>query len=565
MALRLRAGDRGSPGTLGGVPPNRWGRYRQALGWVLIACLIVGCGGPSQPQGSSPPTDRRGSPDPAETADRRSPAGRETSGQAGGSVRRPATTNGSGGTVGRPATTNVRRPGTTNAEKPAADDDPAADGRPEPERVRLLADLLEVPDGASQWVPGLPRIEVDEARAAAAGIRKLQGERLTLYTDLQPDAEIDVLPEVFSQAFPQWCEYFSIDPADHADWRATGFLMEDKETFRRAGLVPESLPEFAHGFSWNYDLWMFEQPTAYYRRHLLLHEGTHSFMNTILRGCGPPWYMEGTAELLGTHQWLDGRLTLNVMPPTRDDVPMWGRIKMVQDAFEAGQALGLRGVIEYRPGSQFRNEPYAWCWAAAAFLDRHPRYCERFRQLGRFVLEPDFSTRFYGLIGDDWAGLADEWQVFVADLEYGYDVARMAVDDFTPGEPLAEAGTRVEVAADRGWQNSGLRLEAGVAYRVRAVGRYQVADRPQIWWCEPGGVSIRYYKGRPLGMLLAAVRPDRPEPTGPSPLIRPLAVGLGATLRPEQSGTLFLRINDSAAELDDNAGTLTAYLRAESG
>ena len=73
------------------------------------------------------------------------------------------------------------------------------------------------------------------------------------------------------------------------------------------------------------------------------------------------------------------------------------------------------------------------------------------------------------------------------------------------------AGTpSVTVAADRGWQNSGLRLEAGVSYRLTAAGRYQVAKTTKVWWCEPGGVSIRYYRGRPLGILLAAVRPDHP-------------------------------------------------------
>ncbi len=508
----------------------------------MIACLIVGCGGPTQPQGDPARAPRADRPTVrVDSAPRKAPG-----------ASRP----------GPDARAAARRGSPDPAETP---DEPASDDWPEPQRVASLDDLLEVPDGASRWVADLPRMEVDEARAAAAGIRKLRSERLTLFTDLEPDEEIEVLPEVFRQAFPQWCEYFGVDPADHADWRATGFLIKDKEAFRRAGLVPEAIPEFAHGFSWNYELWMYEQPSAYYRRHLLLHEGTHSFMNTILRSCGPPWYMEGTAELLGTHRWHDGRLKLNYMPATRDDVPMWGRIKIVQDAFEAGRALTLQRVIEYRPGPQFRNEPYGWCWAAAAFLDGHPRYRRPFRQLRQFVVEPDFSTRFRRLIGDDWDGLADEWQVFVADLEYGYDVARAAVDDFTPGKPLAEAGTSVRVAADRGWQNSGLRLEAGVAYRVRAAGRYQVADQPQIWWCEPGGVSIRYYQGRPLGMLLAAVRPDPPDPDGPSPLIRPLAVGLGATLRPDHSGTLFLRINDSAAELDDNAGTLTAYIRAGSG
>jgi len=539
----------------------------------MIACLIVGCGGPSQPQEPSEPArvaervpakataseqaklhaDRRGSPAPAETPDRRSPTGLETSGQSRARPDEPPARRRDGAGPGPVAEQDPR--GSEEARR-------APDDRPQPQRVPSLADLLEVPDGASRWVPDLVRMEVDEARAAAAGIRKLQSERLTLFTDLEPDEEVDVLPEVFRQAFTQWCEYLGVDPADHADWRATGFLMKDKEAFRRAGLVPDALPEFEHGFSRNYDLWLYEQPSAYYRRHLLLHEGTHSFMNTVLRGCGPPWYMEGTAELLGTHRWHEGRLRLNYMPASRDEVPMWGRIKIVQDAFEAGHALTLQRVIEYRPGTQFRNEPYGWCWAAAALLDGHPRYRRPFRQLPQFVLDPGFSTRFARLIGDDWDGLAEEWQVFVADLEYGYDVARMAVDDFAPGGPLAEAGTSVRVAADRGWQNSGLRLEAGVAYRVRASGRYQVADQPRIWWCEPGGVSIRYYKRRPLGMLLAAVRPNA---DGPSPLIRPIAVGLGATLRPEHSGTLFLRINDSAAELDDNAGTLTVYVRAGSG
>ena len=42
----------------------------------------------------------------------------------------------------------------------------------------------------------------------------------------------------------------------------------------------------------------------------------------------------------------------------------------------------------------------------------------------------------------------------------GNDIARTAID-FTPGKPLAASRALVSVAADRGWQNSGLRLEAG--------------------------------------------------------------------------------------------------------
>src|SRR5207237_7879020 len=113
-----------------------------------------------------------------------------------------------------------------------------------------------------------------------------------------PSPAVDELPAVFDAAIPQWVAYFGVEKTLWPDWRMNGFLIVDKERFRRAGVLPETLPEFSHGYSYGYELWMNEQPSDYYRRHLLLHEGTHGFMNTVLGSCGPPWYMEGTAELL---------------------------------------------------------------------------------------------------------------------------------------------------------------------------------------------------------------------------------------------------------------------------
>jgi hypothetical protein len=415
-------------------------------------------------------------------------------------------------------------------------------------RVAILALILLAPVEAGAAF-------VDDARAAAAGIRKLPGRRLTLYTDV-PGGEIDQLPAIFEQAFPQWCRYFHIKEADHADWRMTGFLMKDKARFRRAGLMPRQLPPFEHGFSWGTVLWIYEQPSDYYRRHLLLHEGTHGFMNSLLGGCGPTWYREGMAEHLATHRWHHGQLTLGYMPRNRDDVPHWGRIRLIQDAVANRHAFRLPAVIELEPSVEERVDLYAWCWAAVTLLDRHPRYQGRFRQLFRFVQSPDFNERFRRLFAADWQELCEQWQLMVANMEYGYDVARSAVD-FAPGKPLPERGpTHVGIAAARGWQNSGFRLEAGVRYRLTAAGRYQVAKTTKVWWCEPGGVSIRYYQGRPLGVLLAAVRPDQPATGSTSALLRPSVVGLGTTLSPAATGTLFLKINDSPGELDDNAGEL---------
>jgi hypothetical protein len=366
---------------------------------------------------------------------------------------------------------------------------------------------------------------------------------------------------VFEQAFPQWCRYFGVDESKHADWRMTGVLMKDKARFVECGLLPGNLPPFSHGFTWNDTLWVYQQPSDYYRRHLLLHEGTHGFMLTMLGSCGPPWYMEGLAEYLGTHRWHDGRLTLGYMPDSREEVPEWGRVRIIQDAAAEHRSPSLKTVVDFPPSAHQETSAYAWCWAAVTLLDRHPRYHERFRQLIPLVRQPDFNEQFYRLFKTDWQELCEEWELMTANMAYGYDVVRSAVD-FTPGKALPAKGVSLVIAADHGWQNSGLQLEAGAKYRLTASGRYQVAKDPK-WQCEPGGVSIRYYQGRPLGILLAAVRPDHPSPESPSVLLHPTVIGLGATLSPAEAGTLFLKINHSAGELKDNSGELKVDVRRE--
>jgi len=172
----------------------------------------------------------------------------------------------------------------------------------------------------------------------------------------------------------------------------------------------------------------------------------------------------------------------------------------------------------------------------------------------------EFSRRFYREIGEKWPQLAEQWQLFMANIEYGYDIERETVQ-YKPGEPLASEGAAATVAAGRGWQSSGISLEGGTTYGIAAAGRYQVANQPKIWWCEPGGVTIRYWRGRPLGMLLGAVRDDKADPARMSPLVKPFGIGLGRTVTPPHAGTLYLRVNDSPAELSDNAGEVTVRIR----
>jgi hypothetical protein len=157
----------------------------------------------------------------------------------------------------------------------------------------------------------------------------------------------------------------------------------------------------------------------------------------------------------------------------------------------------------------------------------------------------------------------EEWQVFIGELSHGYDFARTRLDfsraTTTPGTAMP---VKLRVAADRGWQNTKLRLEGGKRYKLSASGQFTLATDPKPWITEPDGVTIRYHRGLPLGILLAVVRPDETV-QGPSPFFKPVAVGSGATFEPKQTGTLYLRINDFAGELADNGGAAEVEIAAE--
>ena len=132
-------------------------------------------------------------------------------------------------------------------------------------------------------------------------------------------------------------------------------------------------------------------------------------------------------------------------------------------------------------------------------------------------------------------------------------------------QPLPPEGATETITVDRGWQSTGIRLEAGVKYRLAAKGRYQIGKSSDIWWCEPGGITLHYNQGRPLGLLLGAVRDDTQPLAGLTPLARPEVVGLETTLTVRTPGTLYLKVNESAAGLSDNTGQIVIRIaRTES-
>ena len=417
-----------------------------------------------------------------------------------------------------------------------------------------------------EWPPLPP---LDERALRSQGIRILKGKHLTLCTDLPPSPEINNLPNVFDLAVAEYCRFFGVDPKHCAAWQMRGCLIDDLETFRAADLLGP-FPTDLIGYSVDDRLWVREQKSDYFRRHLILHEGVHGFMNDLFGACGPEWYMESSAEYLATHRWENGRLELGVLPEHTDDLPGWRRIEMLKGDIKAGNMKTVDRILRSSVRQPARQgEPpvdYACVWAFGYLLDRHPQYRDAYRDMARWLTFRDFSNRFYLRLADRWNELQIDWLCLLDELDYGYDVPRMVLDP-QPGKALVSSMT-FEVDASRGWQNAGVALEADKTYRISASGRYRLGDNPKAWFAEPNGVTLRYHKGQALGLLLGAVVPDglfdAEDEIAPEdlPFLSPMLIGTERELTPERSGTLYLRVNDSPAELGDNEGSCRVVVEA---
>ncbi len=398
-----------------------------------------------------------------------------------------------------------------------------------------------------------------EAEAKSVGLRVIRGKHLHLITDLPDSEEIERLPQIFDAAVPLWAKYFRIPAKTVDDWTMVGVLVGDSNRFASTAIL-RRVPNLRHGFSVGHWLWIREQKSDYYRRHLLLHEGVHGFMNNFFGSCGPSWYMEGLAELLGTHHWDDKtqQLTLPYFPENRETVPYWGRIRILNDLRAENQTRSVESVLTMSFDEADDTPSYAWSWALAAFLNGHPLYGDLLRDSIVNVSLPhkEFTDRFRVKIESISSGrIRADWSDYLDHLDYGYDLSKTAIDDLSRGTPLKKGEKESRVQADRGWQNGGILVEKGKTCSFLAQGRYQVGrEERKILVSEPNGVTIRYYQGRPLGMLLGAVLSDKEKEWTLFP------IGESTTWTSPVTGTLFFRINDFPSELSDNEGEVVVQI-----
>jgi hypothetical protein len=437
----------------------------------------------------------------------------------------------------------------------------------------LAAAECGVAGEADTLAPANDGVSVDALMASArrAKLRVLEGDHVVLITDRPARAGdgVEDLPRIFDEAWDSWCLHFGLDPKQHRQWRALGCLVVDRERFRAAGLLPAAIPDFANGFCARGRFWMTDQSSPSYRRHLLLHEGVHAFTLTLRSLDTPPWYTEGIAEFLATHRLEGdtdpaGRFMPTPFPLRSEDVEQLGRIEKLRALRAAGECPGLDEVFA-TPGVNHRDlSAYAASWAAVAMLSLHPAHARAFAEAERGPLDAAFTKRLTQAAGWDAPRAERDFDAFTDEIDYGYDFTRSLVD-WTPGRPLDTPRT-IEVDSRRGWQNSGWSLTKAARYAVKATGRCTIgtlpgeppADSVRLE-SEAAGISLRWYRGRPLGRLLVAQWVTTPD-NGGRPRFVVLAEGDRGLFTALTDGVAYCKLNEPPGDLADNEGHLAVVL-----
>ena len=285
----------------------------------------------------------------------------------------------------------------------------------------------------------------------------------------------------------------------------TGFLMRDRALFESLNLLPKNLPSIENGYMAKGQIYLIEKDWSdYYRRHLLIHEGTHWFQFEVAEMQAEQWFSEGIAEWFATHRWQAGQLECRRFPQSSSEVAKWGRLELLQQDLDAGRELKLADLRLLHSNDFAQNESYAWTWALATLLDKHPTYREDFRQVRIENLHKNVNSDMVKFFKEH-KSLQFDFRVFVRDECYGYDFERNVIT-YQRGQPVkTTANETASVRADIGWQATSWRVERGREYEITATGSCLLKQAPKPWPSEPNGITLRYFHGQPLGILLGAI------------------------------------------------------------
>ncbi|MFO0426596.1 MAG: hypothetical protein ACK526_08520 [Planctomyces sp.] len=434
----------------------------------------------------------------------------------------------------------------------------------------------------------LPRKDLrpDPQKLRQLGIRTITSQRLVLHTDV-PEEQCQGLAELADQLFETLERQLGpLMPAeDGSEFQVTGFLINAKERFAEAGLLPPEEFPIRHGRHLGYRFWLMNQETDYYRRHLLLHEFTHCFMNCEYGMTDIPalWYTEGIAEYYATHQLPEPSEPepsqtvplFGILPSKVERFPGWGRISEIRRSFDGtpsseGLDAGFTplSTVLNPPGNRLiEDRQYAHAWALVWLINHHPDYRKIFQPLRSLRSGQQFTAELKKIPDSVWHTLAIDWLLTQDSLIEGFDIERSFPD--RPVENLRRGnaapsktidtevgeGRSLMVHADRGWQFSGLRLKSDQKISLTSSGQFQIGKTSRPWISEPQGITLRYHRGRPLGELVGILVAE-----DGSSASRRIPIGSGTEVYIPFDAELWLQLNESAAERENNQGAVTVEL-----
>jgi len=393
---------------------------------------------------------------------------------------------------------------------------------------------------------------IDQDRVSDAGVFVTAGQHVTIYSDIDDEPQRLQWVKLFDAAIEQWCGLFDVDVKTTRPWHMTAIVMQDDQDnsrIRNAGLIPADLPKFPAGYNRGHEFWVYLQKDEYYTRHLILHEGTHAFMQWFLGSSGTPWYSEGMAEWVALHHWDGQSVELKQTITDKAQTPGWGRVKLLRNLVAKKDPKSLDDIFNTRPFAFRDVNSYAWCWAACEFLAHHPLSKEHFaklpEQLRRSMFR--FKTKFRAELHPHWQKLSRDWYLYIHEVGYGTDVAACALKPVTQNDDGS-----INVLATTSWQSTGITVEPSDRLQITGSGDFIVGETTQPWRCEANGITVEYYAGHPLGKLMAAV-----ISVGPEQIVQvPVGSDSQKSVSFPRGGILALRINESPAKLGDNSGAL---------
>jgi hypothetical protein len=270
------------------------------------------------------------------------------------------------------------------------------------------------------------------------------------------------------------------------------------------------------------------------------HEAVHAFCGQAFGKTGPLWYAEGMAEM--GQYWRENDTSVHCP----DHVIAYlhaSRAKPIREII-ADDGTTRPGNAMAVTGDSWQN--YAWRWALCHMLANNTNYAPRFRPLGLGFLtgQPVSFADTYGAMMSE---IDFEYEFFIRHVDQGYRVDLCSWDwkrKFRA--PDGSSSIQSRIAANRGWQPSGVVVSSDKKYDYSASGGWQTAKDATALSADGAGDS----RGRLEGVIFNNFTLGEPFPLG--------AYG---TFTPPGDGRMYLRCSDAWNELADNKGQMTVKIK----